>query len=86
MIKIKKTNKFGIAAIDRIFPYKFPSFINCNVSTKLNLEKYSIYRKAPAKVANMDTKTPIKISFFIDPKRLIFESCDALLGQIAQAQ
>lgn len=86
LIKIKKTNKFGIAAIDNTLPYKFPSAIICKVSEKLNLEKYSTYKKKPPAVANKATKTPINISFFTVPKRLIFESYDVQLNQIEQVQ
>lgn len=81
LIKIKKTNKLGIAAIDKILPYKSPSSIICSVSLKLNFEKYSTYKKQPAAVANKEVKMPIKISFFTVPKNLVFESCDVLLNQ-----
>ncbi len=86
LIKTKNTNKLGMAAIDKILPYKLPSCINCNVSVKLNLEKYSIYKKQPPAVANKETKMPIKISFFIVPKSLIFESCDVLLNRTELVQ
>lgn len=67
-----------------IFPYKSPSSIIFNVSVNPTLEKYSMYRKHPAKVAKSEIKIPIKISFFTVPKSLIFESCDALLNQTEQ--
>ena len=85
-MKTKNTNKLGIAAIDKIFPYKPPSLISFKVSLKLNLEKYSIYKKQPAAVAKRATKTPIKTSFFTAPKNLIFESYDGLLNQTEQEQ
>ena len=81
---MKKTNKLGIAANERTLPYKLPSSIIFKVSSKLNLEKYSKYRKMPPKVANKPTKKPINISFFTAPKCLIFESCDAQSYQIVQ--
>ncbi len=60
--------------------------MSCKVSEKLTLEKYSIYKKAPAVVANMDIKTPINISFFKVPKNLIFVSYDVQLNQTEQVQ
>ena len=81
LIKTKNTNKFGIAAIDKIFPYKSPSSIICKVSLKLNLEKYSMYKKQPAAVAKSEIRTPINMSFFTVPKNSIFESYDVLLNQ-----
>ena len=85
-MKIKKTNKLGIAAIDKILPYKSPSSISCKVSLKLNLEKYSIYKKQPAAVAKSETKIPIKISFLTVPKNSVFESYDVQLNQTEQVQ
>ncbi len=84
LIKIKNTNKLGIAAIDRILPYKAPSSINFKVSLKPTLEKYSIYKKQPASVANTETKTPINMSFFTVPKNLVFESYDVQLNRTEQ--
>ncbi len=84
LIKTKKTNKLGIAAKDNTLPYKPPAFIISNVSLKLTLEKYSKYKKTPAAVANSETKTPIRMSFFTVPKNLIFESYDVQSYQIEQ--
>ena len=75
-----------MAAIDKILPYKSPSPISCKVSLKLNLEKYSIYKKQPTAVAKSETKNPINKSFFTVPKNLIFESCDAQSNQTEQVQ
>ena len=60
--------------------------MSCNVSLKLNLEKYSMYKKQPAAVAKSETKTPIKMSFFTVPKSLIFESYGVQSNRIEQAQ
>ena len=83
-IKIKKTKRFGIAANDNTFPYNLPSLIISNVSLNSYLEKYSKYKNIPPQVANKEIKTPIRISFFIVPKNLIFESYDEQSYQIAQ--
>lgn len=84
LIKIKKTNKLGIAAKDKILPYKSPFSINFKVSLKLYLEKYSKYKKKPPAVAKSEIKTPIRMSFFTVPKSLIFESYDVPLNQTEQ--
>lgn len=72
--------------MDNIFPYKPPSSISFNVSLKLNLEKYSMYKKQPDAVAKSEINTPIKMSFFTVPKSLIFESYDGQSNQTALEQ
>ena len=66
--------------------YKLPSLIIRIVSSNQYIEKYCKYKKIPQRVAIKDTRIPIKISFFINPMNLFFESCDELLNQIEQVQ
>lgn len=86
LMKIKNINKLEIAANDNTFPYKPPSLIIFKVSLKLYIEKYSKYKKIPAKVAKKEIKMPIRMSFFRVPKSLIFESYDVLLNRTELVQ
>lgn len=45
-----------------------------------------MYKNPPAIVTKIDTIIPIPISFLINPKSLIFESCGEPLNQTEQVQ